>query len=158
MHNLLDEMDLMFARLNNVFSMQLYVCWIKCFLYLLDKMMCFCMQFYVLFFCVCKSTLCIWVCTNLHEIAFVCVDLYVYVYFFVGSNDVLLYVTLCLWSRSLYMFFVWNLLFVELNVFFYLLDKMICFCMQFYLFVFAFVNQLYVFGYVEICMKLHLFV
>ena len=154
MHNLLDEMDLMFARLNNVFSMQLYVYWIKCFLYLLDKMMCFCMQFYVLFFCVCKSTLCIWVCRNLYEIAFVCVDLYVYVYFFVGSNDVLLYVTLCLWLRSLYMFFVWNLLFVKLNVFLYLLDKMICFCMQFY----VFVNQLYVFGYVEMCMKLHLFV
>ena len=45
------------------------------------------MQFYVFVFvlcvCVCKSTLCIWVCRNLYEIAFVCVDLYVYVYFFV---------------------------------------------------------------------------
>ena len=122
MHNLLDEMDLMFARLNNVFSMQLYVCWIKCFLYLLDKMMCFCMQFYVFVFvlcvCVCKSTLCIWVCRNLYEIAFVCVDLYVYVYFFVGWNNVLLYVTLCLWLRSLYTFFVCNSMFVKLNVFF----------------------------------------
>ena len=114
MHNLLDEMDLMFARLNNVFSMQLYVYWIKCFLYLLDKMMCFCMQFYVLFFCVCKSTLCIWVCRNLYEIAFVCVDLYVYVEFFIGWNDVLLYVALCLWLRSLYMFFVCNSMFVFL--------------------------------------------
>jgi len=64
--------------------------------------------------CVCKSTLCIWVCRNLYEIAFVCVDLYVYVEFFVGWNDVLLYVTLCLWLRSLYMFFVCNSMFVFL--------------------------------------------
>ena len=88
------------------------------FLYLVDKMMCFCMQFYVFVFvlcvCVCKSTLCIWVCRNLYEIAFVCVGLYVYVDFFVGWNDVLLYVTLCLWLRSLHMIFVCNSMFVLL--------------------------------------------